>query len=181
MAGTGLYHQTAGSGQPVLLLHPGFADSRIWDPQWPLYSQHFHLVRCDMRGFGRSPIRSMPITYALDVAALLDELDISHAAIVGCSLSVRIDLAPAAEDQEELGVHALRVPLARGSSHDLGVAAFAETAAAGQAQSRDHPTLAWLLSVSGGSAELLKRQMREVAKAIARRNPPEGSKRSPGR
>lgn len=92
MAATGLYHQSAGSGRSVLLLHPGFADGRIWDPQWSLYSQHFHLIRCDMRGFGRSPVRSMPITYALDVAALLDELDVSHAAIIGCSLGARIGL-----------------------------------------------------------------------------------------
>lgn len=92
MAVTGLYHQTAGSGQPVLLLHPGFADSRIWDPQWPTYSRRFRVVRCDLRGCGRSPIRSLPITHALDVAALLDELDVSHAAIVGCSLGARVAL-----------------------------------------------------------------------------------------
>jgi pimeloyl-ACP methyl ester carboxylesterase len=28
-----LYFGIAGEGQPVVLLHPGFADSRIWDPQ----------------------------------------------------------------------------------------------------------------------------------------------------
>jgi pimeloyl-ACP methyl ester carboxylesterase len=86
MAAAQLYHEVAGHGQPVLFLHPGFADSRIWDPQWPRYAEQFQLIRCDMRGFGRSQVRSLPVTYASDVAALLDELEIRDAAIVGCSL-----------------------------------------------------------------------------------------------
>lgn len=48
------------------------------------------------------------------------------------------ELAPAAGDQEEPGVHASTVPLAHESSHDLDVAAVAETAPAGQIQPRHH-------------------------------------------
>jgi pimeloyl-ACP methyl ester carboxylesterase len=39
--------------------------------------------RVDLRGFGRSPIHSLPITYALDVAALPDRLEIRRAALAG--------------------------------------------------------------------------------------------------
>ena len=95
-----LHHEVAGRGQPLLFLHPGFADSRIWDPQWPTYAKQFQLIRCDMRGFGRSQVRSLPVTYASDVAALLDELEIRNAAIVGCSLGGRaaLELAVARPD-----------------------------------------------------------------------------------
>jgi 3-oxoadipate enol-lactonase len=86
-----LHHEIVGDGQPILL-HPGFADSRIWDPQWASYAERFQVIRCDMRGFGRSPVRSLPVTYARDVATLLDELDIRDAAIVGCSLGGRVAL-----------------------------------------------------------------------------------------
>lgn len=100
MATGELYHESAGKGKPVVLLHPGFADSRIWDPQWPSYALRFGLMRCDLRGFGRSPIRSLPVTYALDVAALLDWLAIGPAALVGCSLGGRVafELAVARPD-----------------------------------------------------------------------------------
>jgi hypothetical protein len=33
MGGTRLYYEAAGSGYPVVLIHPGFADRRIWDRQ----------------------------------------------------------------------------------------------------------------------------------------------------
>ena len=92
MGTCGLHHEIAGEGEPVVLLHPGFADSRIWDPQRQPYAERFRVVRCDMRGFGRSPIVSMPITHAPDIAALLDQLGIAHAAFVGCSLGGRVAL-----------------------------------------------------------------------------------------
>jgi len=87
-----LYYEVSGEGQPVVLLHPGFADSRIWDPQWPSYTERFRVVRCDMPGFGRSRIRALPVRYALEVAALLDRLGIEQAAWVGCSLGGRVAL-----------------------------------------------------------------------------------------
>ena len=92
MATVELYHETAGEGRPVVLLHPGFADSRIWDPQWQSYAERFRVVRCDLPGFGRSPIHSLPVRYARDVAALLDRLEIEEAALVGCSLGGRVAL-----------------------------------------------------------------------------------------
>jgi pimeloyl-ACP methyl ester carboxylesterase len=87
-----LYYEVAGEGQPVVLLHPGFADSRIWDPQRPSYTKRFRVVRCDLPGFGRSPIRSLPVRYAREVAALLDRLEIWRVALVGCSLGGRVAL-----------------------------------------------------------------------------------------
>lgn len=73
---TPLYHEVAGHGKPVVLLHPGFADSRIWEPQGGTYAEQFQVIRCDMRGFGRSQVRSLAVTHALDVAALLNQLEI---------------------------------------------------------------------------------------------------------
>lgn len=87
-----LYHEIAGQGDPVVLLHPGLADSRIFDPQWPKYSERFRTERLDMPGFGRSPIRSVPVTYASDVAELLTDVNLGPAAVVGLSLGGRVAL-----------------------------------------------------------------------------------------
>jgi len=92
MSDSEIYYEVSGGWSPVVLLHPGFADSRIWDPQWQHYAQRFRTVRCDLRGFGCSSVGQMPITYAADVAALLDELGIRSAAIIGSSLGGRVAL-----------------------------------------------------------------------------------------
>jgi pimeloyl-ACP methyl ester carboxylesterase len=76
-----LYYEITGEGQPVVLLRPAFANSPIWDPQWPSSVERFRVVRCDLPRFGRSPIRALPIRYAREVAALLDRLEQSRAQI----------------------------------------------------------------------------------------------------
>jgi 3-oxoadipate enol-lactonase len=86
-----LYHEVEGSGPTVVFIHEGIVDSRVWNPQWASFGA-YRRVRFDLRGFGRSPIGSLPLTYARDVAELLDELGVSGAALVGGSLGGRIAL-----------------------------------------------------------------------------------------
>jgi len=51
-----LYVEQAGSGSPVVLIHEGIADSRMWEPQWRPYSERFRVVRLDLRGH---PVESL--------------------------------------------------------------------------------------------------------------------------
>jgi pimeloyl-ACP methyl ester carboxylesterase len=75
-----------------VLVHEGIADSRMWDPQWASWADRHRLLRFDMEGFGRSPIESETLIYARDVVALLDELGIAGAALVGVSMGARVAL-----------------------------------------------------------------------------------------
>jgi len=81
-----LYVEQAGSGSPVVLLHEGIGDSRMWEPQWGPYSERFHVVRYDMRGFGQSPPAVGTYSLSGDLVALLDELELGPAAVIGMSL-----------------------------------------------------------------------------------------------
>jgi len=81
-----LYLERAGSGPPVVLLHEGIGDSRMWEPQWAPYSEKFHVVRFDMRGFGLSPPAVGSFSLSGDLVGLLDELALGPAALVGMSL-----------------------------------------------------------------------------------------------
>ncbi|HEX5689278.1 MAG TPA: alpha/beta hydrolase, partial [Roseiflexaceae bacterium] len=54
--GAQMYYEVAGTGQPLLLIHAGVADSRMWDEQWPLFTQHYRVIRFDLPGFGRSQL-----------------------------------------------------------------------------------------------------------------------------
>ncbi|MET0823951.1 MAG: alpha/beta hydrolase, partial [Solirubrobacterales bacterium] len=78
-----LWHELAGDGPPVVLVHEGICDARMWEPQWSSFPPVHRTVRLDLRGFGRSPIPPEPFSHAADVAELLDRLELGPAAIVG--------------------------------------------------------------------------------------------------
>ena len=81
-----LYVEQAGQGSPVVLLHEGIADSRMWEPQWAAYAERYRVVRFDMRGFGQSPPAVGTFSLAGDLVELLEELELGPATLVGVSL-----------------------------------------------------------------------------------------------
>ena len=83
---TDLYWEQAGEGSPVVLLHEGIADSRMWEPQWAEYSERFRMVRYDMRGFGQSPPAVGTFSLSGDLVQLLDGLELGPATLIGVSL-----------------------------------------------------------------------------------------------
>ncbi|WP_406830078.1 alpha/beta hydrolase [Pedococcus sp. KACC 23699] len=87
-----LSHDVEGSGPPILLLHSGVADRRMWDDLVPALSHAFTVVRPDFRGFGDSPMSPGEYADADDLAALLDRLGIVDAAVVGSSFGGRVAL-----------------------------------------------------------------------------------------
>jgi len=87
-----LWHEIAGEGSTVVLIHPGVSDSRVWDPQWETFPPAHRTIRCDMRGFGRTPIPAEPYSHAQDVIEFLDRLDVGPSALVGASLGGRVAL-----------------------------------------------------------------------------------------
>jgi 3-oxoadipate enol-lactonase len=89
------------SGIPVVLLHAGIADRRMWDPQWAALTAARDAVRLDLRGFGGS---DRPPAGALDpvadVLSTLDHLGVSSCHLVGSSLGagVAVEVALTAPD-----------------------------------------------------------------------------------
>ena len=87
-----LYHQIEGEGAPLVLVHAGICDSRMWDAQWPQVADGHRALRYDMRGFGRSPIPPQPFSHAADLADLLDAQAIAGASVVAVSMGGRVAL-----------------------------------------------------------------------------------------
>ncbi len=90
-----LHYEVSGEGPPVVLIHEGIADSRMWEPQWRTWPTNHRVVRYDMRGFGRSPAPSGTFSHARDLVDLLDGLTLGPAAFVGVSMggAVALDVA----------------------------------------------------------------------------------------
>jgi 3-oxoadipate enol-lactonase len=84
--GARLYYEIAGEGEPLVLVHAGIADSRMWDGQLAAFAHRYRVIRYDMRGFSRSGMVEGPYAHHEDLRALLDSLDIEHAFLVGCSI-----------------------------------------------------------------------------------------------
>jgi 3-oxoadipate enol-lactonase len=95
-----LYHEVAGAGYPVVLIHEGVCDSRMWDPQWETFQRSHRAVRYDLRGFGRSPLRPGRYSHPADLIALLEQLALGPAALVGVSVGggVALQVAVARPD-----------------------------------------------------------------------------------
>jgi len=81
-----LYYEIEGEGEPLVLCHAGFVDSRMWDGQWKAFTQHYRVLRFDMRGFGKSDHVSGPVSRRQDLYCLLRKLGIERANLLGCSM-----------------------------------------------------------------------------------------------
>ena len=85
-----LYYEDHGNGPVVVLLHGWPLDSRSWEPQLhPLIAAGYRVITYDRRGFGRSSRPTVGYdfdTLAADLDALLTELDVHDATLIGFSL-----------------------------------------------------------------------------------------------
>lgn len=88
-----LYYETAGSGdETVVFCHAAFLDSGMWDAQWPVFAEHYRVVRYDMRGFGKSDAVNAPIERRADLLALLDHLELDQVHLIAASMSGTVAL-----------------------------------------------------------------------------------------
>lgn len=84
--GTRLFYRTAGDGPPLVFVHAGVTDSRLWERQLATFADSFRVVAYDLRGFGDSELPAGPYAHYRDLGALLDALGIDSAHLVGASM-----------------------------------------------------------------------------------------------
>src|SRR4029453_5821445 len=80
-----VWYDIHGEGPPVVLIHAGIADSRMWEPELKSFTSSHTVVRVDLPGFGRSPIESDVVSYRGAVSEALNAAGIQRAALVGMS------------------------------------------------------------------------------------------------
>jgi pimeloyl-ACP methyl ester carboxylesterase len=87
----------AGTGPGVVLIHPGLWDSRTWDDQFAVFAERYHVVRYDLRGYGRSsrPEPGVAYSHVDDLVAVMDAVGLDRAALVGCSVGGGVELETA--------------------------------------------------------------------------------------
>lgn len=112
-----LWYQIGGEGNPLVLIHAGFVDSRMWDDQWDVLTENHQVIRFDQRGYGKSDPAQRPVSRRKDLHRLLDELGVERATLLGCSMGGEAALDVALEHPER--VTALIVVAATPSGFEL--------------------------------------------------------------
>lgn len=83
------YYEEAGSGEPLVLIRGLGSDLQAWALQAPELAKHFRVITYDNRGAGRTSCSDKPYSIAGmadDLAALLGELKIEKASVLGYSM-----------------------------------------------------------------------------------------------
>ena len=84
------YYEIKGIGTPLVFVHGGFVDSRMWDPQMESFANCFQVIRYDLRGHGQTggtPTPKYSIdTFADDLKSLLEALNLDRIILCGLSL-----------------------------------------------------------------------------------------------
>jgi pimeloyl-ACP methyl ester carboxylesterase len=85
---TRLYYEIAGKGHPLILIHGFSSNAKNWDNQFEVFAKNFKVMRYDMRGFGKSalPIVGKEYSHTEDLKALLNQLGMDYAYIIGSSM-----------------------------------------------------------------------------------------------
>lgn len=86
--GVRTYYEVRGSGEPLILLHGGFATIETWRGQAPVFAERYRVYLPERRGHGRTADVEGPMGFGLmarDTIAFMEALAIGPAHIVGWS------------------------------------------------------------------------------------------------
>ena len=122
--GARLYFESRGDGVPLMLLHAGVADGRMWDLQMEALADRFTVVRVDLRGFGSTELGPGKFSDHGDVAALMDHLSIDEATIIGVSYGGQVAIDFALAFPEKVSSLVLGAPSVSGYQTHVDIAAF---------------------------------------------------------
>jgi pimeloyl-ACP methyl ester carboxylesterase len=93
--GTPLFYETAGHGEPLVLVHGGWGDTEAWAFVVPGLAESFQVVTYDRRGHGQSggaPEAGTVHDDVADLAALIEKLGIAPAHLAANSYGACISL-----------------------------------------------------------------------------------------
>ena len=88
--GVNVYYEMMGEGLPLVLIHGGGLDRRMWDDQFDTFSELYQVIRYDIPGFGKSDTPTSPFSNVAILSGLLTALNVEQAHLLGLSLGGRI-------------------------------------------------------------------------------------------
>ena len=115
--GASLHYELAGEGRPLVLLHAGICDGRMWDGQLDAFAARRRVLRYDRRGFGRTTQSAAAFSHVEDLKALLSHLNFGRVTVVGCSQGAKVALDLALERPDAVDSLVLVAPAVSGYAY----------------------------------------------------------------
>jgi 3-oxoadipate enol-lactonase len=170
-----VYHVVEGpSGAPTLVLSNSLGSTlAMWDPQMAALTEHFSVVRYDLRGHGDSPVPPDPYDIAdlgADVLALLDRLGVARAHLCGLSIGGMISMWVAANAPDRVDRLVLCATSARFDPPEAWADRAAIVRAGGIGSVADTVVARWFTPEHATAHPALIQEMR----AMIANTPPEG-------
>jgi 3-oxoadipate enol-lactonase len=97
-----IYYEIHGQGPPVILIHGGLLDCRMWDGQFDVVAERYRVIRYDASGHGRSATPPDAYFDHEDLVGLMAHLELDRAVIVGLSFGGRVAIDFALEHPEKV-------------------------------------------------------------------------------
>jgi pimeloyl-ACP methyl ester carboxylesterase len=122
--GIEVYYETAGEGEPLLLIAGFGCDRTIWSLVAPALTSNFHVITFDNRGVGLSSAPDVPYSIeqmADDAAGLLDAIGVKRAHVAGHSMGGQIALALSLARPEKIRSLTLVTSGARFDEHNRAI------------------------------------------------------------
>lgn len=160
---------------PVILLHAGVADRRMWDPLWSALAVERDVVRLDLRGFGESTTRPRGMLSPVDdVLDTLAEIGIDRSHLVGASFGAAVAVEAALARPRQVASLLLSPPggsLIAELTPDLRAFMEIENAALARGDLGDavEATLAWWVDGPRRKARDVDPTVRELVRLMQRR------------
>lgn len=108
--------ETAGAGAPVIFLHAGVCDRRMWRHQMGTIGGDHLAIAYDRRGFGETAHAEEPYAHVADLLAVMDALVPGQPAVlVGCSQGGRIAIDTALAHPDRVAGLVLIAPAVSGA------------------------------------------------------------------
>lgn len=175
-----LAFEVEGRGSPLVLLHEGIADRRMWNREFPLLARNHHVARYDLRGYGSSPPATSEFFPVRDLLALIDYLRMDRPLIIGPSMGGKIALDLALAHPDKVGGLLLIAPGYSGMDYDQvpdGKATFerdetlskaaADAWAAGHLEeATEHLRQLWASALTGSALDLFRSMVRDNAQEV---------------
>jgi 3-oxoadipate enol-lactonase len=108
--GAELYYEVRGEGQPLVLLHDGLLDRRVWDDQFVAFARLYRTICYDRRGYGNSSAPDRPFSEVSDLHHLLRHLGTNEAYFLGMSNGGKVALEFALEHPRKVAALVLVGP-----------------------------------------------------------------------
>jgi pimeloyl-ACP methyl ester carboxylesterase len=103
--GIELGYRVVGEGAPLILLHGSFGSVEMFGENVERLAEHRQVIGVDLQSHGRSQAPDRPMRYetmADDIAALIEQIDVGPAAIMGFSLGGAVALRTALQHPDSV-------------------------------------------------------------------------------